>query len=135
MASFLCYDNSHVIVTLIKTNFHLNLISHFRVSPGVFIKTRLSAQPLAWKWFFILMQIKLIFTRKAVHLASFWNWVFLEFGSGLYSCCRNFSKTLLRWLNTVLRAVSGGACFKLDKQTWRRKKQWYTEDDFAKSTD
>ena len=27
MASFLCYDNSHVIVTLIKTNFHLNLIS------------------------------------------------------------------------------------------------------------
>ena len=28
----------------------------------------------------------------------------------------------LRWLNTVLRAVSGSACFKLDKQTWRRKK-------------
>ena len=32
---------------------------------------------------------------------------------------------LLRWLNTVLRAVSGnlrdGASFKLDKQTWRRK--------------
>ena len=31
----------------------------------------------------------------------------------------------LRWLNTVLRAVSGnlrdGACFQLDKQTWRRK--------------
>ena len=33
--------------------------------------------------------------------------------------------TRLRWLNTVLRAVSGnlrdGACFKLDKQAWRRK--------------
>ena len=32
---------------------------------------------------------------------------------------------LSRWLNTVWRAVSGntrdGACFKLDKQTWRRK--------------
>ena len=31
----------------------------------------------------------------------------------------------LRWLKTVLQAVSGnardGACFKLDKQTWRRK--------------
>ena len=31
----------------------------------------------------------------------------------------------LRWLNTVLRAVSGNLhdtmCFKLDKQTWRRK--------------
>ena len=33
--------------------------------------------------------------------------------------------SVLRWLNTVLRAVSGnlrdGACFKLDRQTWRRK--------------
>ena len=44
----------------------------------------------------------------------------------------------LMWLNTVLRAVTGnsrdGDCFKLDKQTWRRKKQWYKEDDFSKST-
>ena len=43
----------------------------------------------------------------------------------------------LRWLNTVLRTVSDssrdGACFILDKQTWRRKKQWYTEDYFSKS--
>ena len=31
----------------------------------------------------ILMQIKLIFTRKVVHLASFWKWGFLEPGSGL----------------------------------------------------
>ena len=29
------------------------------------------------------MQIKLIFTRKVVHLASFWKWGFLERGSGL----------------------------------------------------
>ena len=36
-----------------------------------------------WKCFFILMQIKHIFTRKVVHLASFWNWGFLELGSGL----------------------------------------------------
>ena len=45
---------------------------------------------------------------------------------------------VLRWLNTVLRATSGnlrdGACFKLGKQTWWCKKQWYTEDDFSKST-
>ena len=37
----------------------------------------------------------------------------------------------LRWLNTVLWAVSGnsrdGVCFKLDKQTWQGKKQWYTD--------
>ena len=45
----------------------------------------------------------------------------------------------LRWLNTVLRVVSSnlsdGACFKLEKQTWQRKKQSYTEDNnFSKST-
>ena len=39
--------------------------------PFLSIKTRLSAQPLIWKWFFILLQIKLIFTRKVMHLASF----------------------------------------------------------------
>ena len=58
-------------------------IGHFRVPPGLCFKTRLSAQPLIWKSFFILMQIKLIFTRKVEHLASFWKWGFLELGSGL----------------------------------------------------
>ena len=38
--------------------------------PGLCIKTRLSARPLIWRWFFILMQIKLIFTRKVVHFFS-----------------------------------------------------------------
>ena len=60
-------------------------IGHFRVPPGLCIKTRLSAQPLIWKWFFILMQIKLIFIRKVVYLASFWKWGLLELGSGLLS--------------------------------------------------
>ena len=58
-------------------------IGHFRVPPGLYIKT--SAQPLIWKWVFILTQIKLISTRKVVHLASFWKWGFLEVGSGLLS--------------------------------------------------
>ena len=40
-------------------------MGHFRVPPRFCIKT--SAQPLIWKWFFILMQIKLIFTRKVGH--------------------------------------------------------------------
>ena len=48
------------------------------------------------------------------------------------------SSNWLRWLNTVLRAVSGNsrdsACFKSDIQTWRHKKEWYTEDDFSKFT-
>ena len=53
-------------------------IGHFRFSPDLCFKTRLGAQPLIWKSFFILMQIKLIFTTKSVHLASFWKWGFLE---------------------------------------------------------
>ena len=47
---------------------------------------------------------------------------------GRYFPCwglREVTTVSLRWLNTVLRAVSGnvrdGECFNLDKQTWRRK--------------
>ena len=58
-------------------------VGHFRVPPALCFKTRVVAQPLMWKSFFILMQIKLIFTRKVVHLASFWKWGFLELGSDL----------------------------------------------------
>ena len=58
-------------------------IGHFRVPPGLCLKTRVGAQPLIWKSFFILLQIKLIFTRKVGHIASFWKWGFLELGSGL----------------------------------------------------
>ena len=32
------------------------------------------------------MQIKLIFTTKVSHLASFWKWDFLELGNGLLAC-------------------------------------------------
>ena len=62
-------------------------IGHFRVPPGLRFKTRVGAQPLIWKCFFILMQIKLTFTKKVVHLASFWKWGFLELGSGLLQGC------------------------------------------------
>ena len=58
-------------------------IGHFRVPPDLFFKTRVGAQPLIWKSFFFLMQIKLILTRKVVHLASFGRRRFLELGSGL----------------------------------------------------
>ena len=58
-------------------------MGHFRVPSGLCFKTRVGAQPLIWKSFFILTQIKLIFTRKVVHLDSFWKWGFLELGSGL----------------------------------------------------
>ena len=53
-------------------------IGYSQIFPGFCIKTRLSAQPLIWKRFFILRQIKLIFTRKDMHLfhvesEGFWN--------------------------------------------------------------
>ena len=61
------------IFPTLKSAFQIPLLFYyFRVPPGFCIKTRLSAQPLIRKWFFILMQIKLIFARKVVYLASFW---------------------------------------------------------------
>jgi len=58
-------------------------IGHFRVPKNLTFKARLSAKPLIWKWVLIMMQIKLIFTTKVSHLASFWKWDFLELGNGL----------------------------------------------------
>ena len=69
-----------------KEQLRAQTMCHFR---DLCIKTRLSAQSLIRKWFFIPMQIKLIFTRKVVHLTSFWNWGFLELGSGLLQCDYN----------------------------------------------
>ena len=65
-------------------NKNKNAIGHFRVPQDLCFKTRVAAQSLIRKSFFILMQIKLIFTRRVVHLASFWKWGFLELGSGLF---------------------------------------------------
>ena len=55
-------------------------IGHFLVSPRLCIKTRLGAQPLIWKLFFILMQMKpMHFHKKGCALGLilkvrvFWN--------------------------------------------------------------
>ena len=82
------------------------LQGHFRVSLGLCIKTMLSAQPLIWKWFFIVMQIKLNFTRKAVHLASYWKWGILGLGNGLLSIKPRFFSTLVLWTLNEQRRVS-----------------------------
>ena len=53
-------------------------IRYFQGASSLCFKARLSAKPLIWKWF-ILMQIKLIFTREGFALSlilkneSFWN--------------------------------------------------------------
>ena len=73
-------------------------IGHFPVPPGLCFRTRVGAQPLIWKSFFILIQIKLIFTRKVVHLASFWKWGFLELASGLFAPCKGPQDIFRSWI-------------------------------------
>ena len=78
-----CFPSTATTFLLCSLHFHHNIMGHFRVPPGLCFKTRVGAQPLIWKSFFILMQIKLIFTRKVVHLAlldsiAFYSWIKTE---------------------------------------------------------
>ena len=63
------HDHCTILTIILKLP-----IGDFRVSLGLCIETRLSAQPLIWKGFF---------TRKVLHVASFWKKGFLELGSNL----------------------------------------------------
>ena len=56
----------------------------FPSSPGPLYQNEVKCSTYDMEVIFILKQIKLIFTRKVVHLASFWKWRFLELGSGLF---------------------------------------------------
>ena len=51
----------------------------FPSSPGPLYQNEVKCSAFDMEMFFNLMQVKLIFTRKVVHLASFWKW-----GSGLF---------------------------------------------------
>ena len=53
-------------LSFIKQMAKLSMLGHFRVALSLCFKARL------WKRLFILVQIKLIFTWKIFHLASFW---------------------------------------------------------------
>ena len=55
----------------------------FPSSPGPLYQNEVKCSAFDMETIFILKQIKLIFTRKVAHLASFWKWGFLELGSGL----------------------------------------------------
>ena len=57
----------------------------FPSSPGPLYQNEVKCSAFDMEMLFILMQINLIFTRKVVHLASFWKWGFLELGSGLFT--------------------------------------------------
>ena len=82
-------------------------IGRFRVPKNLTFKARLSAKALIWKWFLIMMQIKVIFTAKVFHLASFWKWDFLELGNGLFistfpEIVPNVSPLPVRWRRETL---------------------------------
>ena len=52
-------------------NFKVKFISidHFRVASSLCFKARLRAKPFIWKWFFILMHLKLVFSNKCFALS------------------------------------------------------------------
>ena len=116
-----------------------NRIGHFRVSPGPRIKTGLSSKPLIWKWLFILMQIKLIFARNLVHLASIWKWgfwnsevaylaltvlmrymyFFITFSTFVYSCAKRWYISPQKYDNQVpYTSISRKHDFYLPVEGW-----------------
>ena len=51
------------------------------VGPKILLQSEAKSEATDIKLFcYILMQMKLIFARKVLHLASFWKWGFLELG-------------------------------------------------------
>ena len=55
-----------------QTRFHWVISKgYFRYPPRLCFKAKLSAKLMVRKWSYILMQIKLVFTRKILHLATF----------------------------------------------------------------
>ena len=59
----------HLLV-LVKV---IMIFPRIRVDPNLCFKARLGATLLIWKWLFIFRQIKFIFTRNVLHIASFCN--------------------------------------------------------------
>ena len=57
----------------------------FPSSPGPLFQNEGRCSAFDMEIIFIIMQIKLIFTRTVEHLASFWKWGVLELGSALFS--------------------------------------------------
>ena len=97
------------------------IIDHSRVPPGLCFKTRVGTQSLIWKLFFILMEIKLISTRKVVHLASCWKWGFLELGSGLILLLLKRSPPAQNKLHYLLKCQSQGLSYSSSERERKRR--------------
>ena len=104
---------------------HNHQIGHFRIASSLCFKARLSAKPLAWKWFFILMQIKLIFTFW--YLASFFESEgFTNSTIGLYSfqwinhhISKSWYETQMQWIEyeTELKDLKSSSF--ISKRFWQ----------------
>ena len=55
----------------------------FPSCPKHLFQSEAECDAIALKFFVTLMQIKLIFTRRVLHLASFWKWEVWRFGNNL----------------------------------------------------
>ena len=75
------------------------LTGHFQVARSLCFKARLSAKHWYENEFFILMHIKLIFTREVLHLASLWKQEFLELESGLFIPTLRVAFSRVGWLS------------------------------------
>ena len=116
LSGHLSHQNNLKIALRIEYHFGVKnaIVGHFWVPPCLCLKTRVGAQSLIWKSFFILMQIKLVFTRKVVHLASFCKWAFLEPGSGLiFWCCPGVGR-----LHTFLSSKPARFLFECQVLPW-----------------
>ena len=85
--SYLCWRDSSIQGTLAlvpsvspEWRLHCAMNGPFPSSPGPLYQNEVKCSAFDMEMFFILMQIKLIFTWKVVHLVSFWKWGFLELG-------------------------------------------------------
>ena len=105
-------------------------IGHFRVPLGLCIKTRWIAQPLIWKWFFILMQIINNYSLKSRRIVSsvffpifffgtrkwpiVWEWNYRQgpvpvvWGKSIHAvCCEDnyFTKGKCKLFNSLFHSV------------------------------
>ena len=110
----------------------VSAIGHFRVLPGLCIKTRLGAQLFLWKWVLFAWEWKIISISKVEHLTSFWYRGPGELGIGLLP--RSPPSTMHKKLSRrhkvdVFQSQTWNSCarswqFALPFTAWVRNRRW-----------
>ena len=116
-----------IIVIVIKQGLRDKTIGHFRVQKNLTFKARLSAKPLIWKWFLIMMQ-KNSFSQQRFRTYTplegeiFWNSKITMAGSQCHKPGQRVQRHTLSWLantdvfpgetTTGNTSVFAGYCFR-----------------------